>query len=207
MEINTPNKEMPVNYTRPRRRLVKTRVSTMIIIGIIATSLVGGAVLFSQYYYASLHGDIDVNGIDQRQTTGYLDLYSSSIVDEWGPWYLVGHLSSTSELVMPLNITEISYGENKVQCYHIYNNDSFAYSLHFTINDSWFDNPQSPYYGFTYGVMRGVDNSDNLLLTNITLVPTETLYFTIWYHADNLIITPPSGFVPVSVNLTAQVIE
>lgn len=93
-----------------------------------------------------------------------------------------------NNLVIPLDITNMSAGDYINQSHIIDNPGNKTFNVTFQINNSWFDSPTHDYYGFTYGITGqygfNYTNSYNIV------IPNETFEFYFWYNVDELMITP-----------------
>lgn len=152
-----------MNRKREKSCFFKTLFSFPLLLSLlIIGALISGAVLIN-YISGEQSGEIEVEGIDS------LVLFDGMSLDN---------------LVIPPDLTYIENGQYLEFNHTIQNVNTVERTIYFSVNDSWFNDTNHTYYGFT----MGIKNDGGVPISNLTIQPGENKTIAFWYETDKYMV-------------------
>lgn len=155
-----------------------------------------GAMLVMQYFNADQTGDII--------TPGTTEPIALSLWEDGQPYY--NYIGEMLDLDIPFKYSTVLNNENKTVRYIVKNENTHTYQYMINISEDWFEDPSSPYYGWTFGVTNDA-GTQSVAGVPLTVSPGTNSVFRIWYKADPYYSTPPDGTSPVNINIDSWLIN
>ena len=179
------------------------RTKLLSIGAVLLVASIGGAQLVQMMFNAHQLQDIPVPG--QQQAVG---LYILPYNYDYG-MYIESEARTMQDFEIPYTNGTLGNGETYCRWYSFWDKNTHNYNVTFEIADDWFEDPQSPYYGFTYGVKKKYQPQEDLNGQTWIISPGDynSYQWILWYQVDPYFSSPPNGTCPVRlwVNASANI--